>query len=196
MGKKYEDELQTNEWFEKRQEILKRDGYQCTKCGIEFVTMQVHHKFYYVPPIKAWQYEDDDLITLCKECHEEWHRNNSIQYKKAIIKNDFIDMNGKWIMGPFRFKNKRDMIDYAKYILHEAEDGDIIRHKDIVTFVYSIFKHHKDCDNTKVFADYVEVKCNPEYPKYKNFCAKYTDGTSFDNFGVNKIKFPDDIKIK
>jgi len=37
-----------------------------------FVDFNVHHKFY-VLNRNAWEYEDDDLITLCPDCHKKVH---------------------------------------------------------------------------------------------------------------------------
>lgn len=36
------------------------------------VSLNVHHKHYIIQH-KAWEYDDDDLITLCKECHTKVH---------------------------------------------------------------------------------------------------------------------------
>lgn len=41
--------------------------YQFTYKGLN-----VHHK-YYVTGLKPWEYEDDALVTLCKECHQKRH---------------------------------------------------------------------------------------------------------------------------
>lgn len=35
--------------------------------------LNVHHKHYIVQH-KAWEYEDDDLVTLCNECHTKIHQ--------------------------------------------------------------------------------------------------------------------------
>lgn len=73
----YNSKLQSPEWKEKRNYILKRDGYKCTMCGSTH-NLQVHHKYYikhqgkYIEP---WDYSDDALITLCARCHYRVHKN-------------------------------------------------------------------------------------------------------------------------
>jgi 5-methylcytosine-specific restriction endonuclease McrA len=47
--------------------------------GIWLVTpiLQVHHKKY-INGKRLWEYENDDLITLCNDCHNETHMKNKI----------------------------------------------------------------------------------------------------------------------
>jgi 5-methylcytosine-specific restriction endonuclease McrA len=57
-------------WQRRREEVLKRDGYRCVKCG-SAQDVKVHHR--------VWVSEggsDDvrNLVTLCKEHHDELHR--------------------------------------------------------------------------------------------------------------------------
>lgn len=66
---KYKDYLSSEEWQKKRDTVLERDNYACRicDCGDE---LHVHHKTYdniYEEPL-------GDLITLCKSCHELFHR--------------------------------------------------------------------------------------------------------------------------
>lgn len=39
--------------------------------------LQIHHKKY-IKDRLPWQYDNDDLITLCNHCHLELHENNTI----------------------------------------------------------------------------------------------------------------------
>jgi hypothetical protein len=67
----YQEQLTDVKWLKKRDKILSRDHYVCTKCG--YVTeLQVHH-LYYIVGKKAWQYPNSALITLCSKCHKKWH---------------------------------------------------------------------------------------------------------------------------
>ena len=63
-----------NQWKECTERILKRDEYTCQKCGAkgDSVKLQVHH-LRYIQGRKAWEYDDADLVTLCKGCHAERH---------------------------------------------------------------------------------------------------------------------------
>ena len=78
----YSDLLKTQEWQDKRQKILERDGYICRYCS-STVGLQVHHKYYSVYPngVRAypWNYPDDALITLCDSCHRNVHLRKNIK---------------------------------------------------------------------------------------------------------------------
>lgn len=68
---KYSKLLTDPRWKDKRQVILKRDDYKCTKCERK-VDLHVHHLKYYGE--YPWSVKDEDLITLCCNCHEEEHK--------------------------------------------------------------------------------------------------------------------------
>lgn len=112
----YSEKLQSEEWKSERLRILHRDSYTCQRCkklgytqyftitpinDEESVTMygnnvfpidvnlHVHHK-YYMSGFEPWDYEEDALISLCSECHEEVHKSTSIPVfngNKEFLKN-------------------------------------------------------------------------------------------------------------
>jgi DNA-directed RNA polymerase subunit RPC12/RpoP len=53
-----------------RESILKRDGYLCHNCGVQFQTdqLEVHH---IIPQAKGGKHYPTNLITLCWRCHKE-----------------------------------------------------------------------------------------------------------------------------
>lgn len=64
----YAEYLQTPEWEETRQRMLKRARYQCSLCNKK-AKLHVHHRTY-----ERRGYEDDkDLIVLCENCHAKFH---------------------------------------------------------------------------------------------------------------------------
>ncbi len=65
--KSYTEKLKDPRWQKKRLEILERDNWACKKCFDKKTTLHVHHKKYNGNP---WDSDDNDLITLCKNCHE------------------------------------------------------------------------------------------------------------------------------
>jgi hypothetical protein len=65
----YSEQLKDPRWQKKRLEIMQRDNFQCQICGNKTKTLNVHH-FQYGKNKKPWEYENDNLITLCEECHE------------------------------------------------------------------------------------------------------------------------------
>lgn len=90
----YQEYLQSPEWQVRRKRILRRDGYQCDKCGSP-VNVEVHHIKY----PEVWGTEKDtDLVTLCARCHGAMHANNwrkkyeSMQraFVNEVKKEDFL----------------------------------------------------------------------------------------------------------
>lgn len=61
--------LQDPRWQRKRLEILERDQFQCLACMDGSSPLHVHHG-YYAKGRMPWEYEDETLHTLCKDCHE------------------------------------------------------------------------------------------------------------------------------
>jgi len=68
----YKEQLLSPNWQRRRLEILQRDEFTCQTCYDSESTLHVHHKTY-VKGRKAWEYEGHELITLCKDCHENAH---------------------------------------------------------------------------------------------------------------------------
>ncbi len=68
----YEEQLQNLSWLDKREHIINRDNHRCKMCGRHLPSLNVHHR-YYLFEHKAWEYNDEVLVTLCKKCHEFIH---------------------------------------------------------------------------------------------------------------------------
>ena len=61
--------LKSDAWKRKRYVVLKRDNWQCVKCGAP--ATQVHHKKY-----AKWNIGREPihwLVSLCSKCHQEEH---------------------------------------------------------------------------------------------------------------------------
>lgn len=64
----YKRYIKSKEWQQKKNERLKKDQQVCKHCG-STRNLEVHHKTY-----KNFGRESiDDLITLCRDCHEKMH---------------------------------------------------------------------------------------------------------------------------
>lgn len=68
----YNEYLNSPEWKERRNRILKRDRFQCRMCG-SGKNLRVHHIHY--PEILGTE-SDEDLITVCDSCHKKIHGND------------------------------------------------------------------------------------------------------------------------
>lgn len=97
--------LSTQEWVERKTQIIIRDNYTCQQCNKSYVirkkmdgsyvkkciippylvdqntkyNLHVHHK-YYIADRLPWEYEDNELITYCPDCHKKWHEENKVKY--------------------------------------------------------------------------------------------------------------------
>lgn len=69
MKTNYMDLLKDPRWQRKRLEILNRDGFRCRSCTDDLKTLHVHH-LKYDTDLLPWEYDDEDLVTLCETCHE------------------------------------------------------------------------------------------------------------------------------
>lgn len=68
----YKEQLTDSRWLQKKTEILVRDNYTCQKCGAQS-HLNVHHLSYEKGKL-AWEYPNEQLITLCEQCHAKEHK--------------------------------------------------------------------------------------------------------------------------
>lgn len=89
----YQELLKDSRWIKKRNEILNRDNNTCQFCGAQDRYLHVHHKRY-IQGNKPWEYDNDDLITLCDRCHEEETETNSLVYDEYKTLRDVFKRKG------------------------------------------------------------------------------------------------------
>jgi len=68
----YKEQISHPKWQKKRLEILERDEFKCRYCNNSNSSLHVHHLVYHKNK-KIWEYENNLLITYCKDCHNRWH---------------------------------------------------------------------------------------------------------------------------
>lgn len=80
----YKEKLLDPRWQKRRLEILQRDKFKCQLCGDTETTLHVHHKVY--RKCEIWEYNDDELITYCKICHQivEYFKNEEPDISEVI----------------------------------------------------------------------------------------------------------------
>lgn len=69
----YSEQLKNPKWQKRRLEIMERDKWTCQVCSDTESTLTVHHKSYQQENgkfVNVWDYHDNDLITLCDDCHK------------------------------------------------------------------------------------------------------------------------------
>ena len=65
----YSEYLESEEWAQKKKEILRRAGYRCRRCGAKGVKLHIHHETY----VRLGNERMSDLTALCSKCHAEVH---------------------------------------------------------------------------------------------------------------------------
>lgn len=68
----YREKLKDPRWQKKRLEIFERDEWECIICGDRTKQLHAHH-IYYKNGFDPWEYESDEIITLCETCHTAVH---------------------------------------------------------------------------------------------------------------------------
>lgn len=69
----YSERLRHPKWQKRRLQIMERDGWKCSSCGVDDQPLNVHHRRY-IRGREPWEYCDLDLMTLCDKCHAMTHR--------------------------------------------------------------------------------------------------------------------------
>ena len=86
----YYENLNDINWIEKRKEILKRDNNKCLNCNNK-QNLHIHHLLYFNNK-KAWEYDNEYLVTLCGNCHENEHKKHGTgNFKRYIEFNKIIN---------------------------------------------------------------------------------------------------------
>lgn len=80
----YKEKLNDPQWKEKRAEIVERDDYKCCYCG-NTNSLQVHHFCYNAETRNPWDVDSSALVTLCKTCHFNEHRNDLTPLEKDLF---------------------------------------------------------------------------------------------------------------
>jgi hypothetical protein len=65
-------EYQDERWKERARQIRELDGNQCAICGAKGL-LHVHHLSYPPAPFHLWDSLDNELVSLCPECHRKVH---------------------------------------------------------------------------------------------------------------------------
>ena len=65
------DYLKSEDWNTKRKQTLFRDNYTCQSCGINGVSLDVHHMFGYM---KIPNEPLESLVSVCRDCHNDIHK--------------------------------------------------------------------------------------------------------------------------
>jgi 5-methylcytosine-specific restriction endonuclease McrA len=73
LSKKARVKLSQEDYRELHQQILRRDGWRCQLCG-SMQNLEVHHIMF---RSQNGDDSDENLITLCAECHARVHQTST-----------------------------------------------------------------------------------------------------------------------
>lgn len=128
----YSKQLLNKEWKLKRLEIIERDNNECQVC-MSNDKLEVHHKKY-LPNIKAWEYENKYLITLCKSCHfiYEYDKNPNLLNKPERWDKDDIDSFFEYSDKPI----ERNIKQSVKLFTYHLQDLFNLNGMSLTIFLY------------------------------------------------------------
>lgn len=115
----YSELLRDPRWQRKRLEVLSRSNFTCEECEANDKTLNVHH-IRYRKGAKPWEYDAEELQSLCEECHKLRH-----ECEKDIQRHlDLLTLNDlEYILGFLRGRAALDGTEDAR-ISNEAQlDG-------------------------------------------------------------------------
>jgi hypothetical protein len=69
----YSEKLLDPRWQQMRLRVFERDKFTCRGCGDKKNTLHAHHPVYSKIADGPWDYEIDEIITLCSACHSSEH---------------------------------------------------------------------------------------------------------------------------
>ncbi len=110
---KYKILLLDERWKKLSLSIKERDNFLCRKCKCKN-NLQVHH-IVYINKKNPWEYNDNQLITLCELCHKKEHAGKTSKdfllkekktRKKIVISADYIKFQMKLEKSEEYYNNK------------------------------------------------------------------------------------------
>ena len=125
--------LKKPQWQKRRLEIYQRDEWKCQCCNDTETELHVHHKVYR-DGLNPWQYEDNELITLCANCHGIYHAiSKEYKFKGEIKFSVFVAYDDVDCVSYFVFYGS-SLYFVTKTILVNSVDYEVIPCLDMPLF--------------------------------------------------------------
>lgn len=93
MNVEYREYIQSDRWDKKRRKRLKKDNYTCVDCGERDRPLDVHHLSY----DRLGNERMDDLVSLCRKCHNERHEKGEIFFNFCRTCGEFLLIIKYWL---------------------------------------------------------------------------------------------------
>ena len=168
---KYKQYLKSEYWQGIREQILKRDKYKCRACGYND-KLHVHHRTY-----EFIGNEDlDELITLCKKCHNIFHKiNPEVNYTSYYHNKKLESMLKEKRINDAKYKEfVNNNLDKFSNILDFINNNYYIKLKDFLVQIKYFANKDFDFSTYAGFClDYFDLvyihHCSKEFKKQYNF---------------------------
>lgn len=153
----YNKLLQHPLWQKKRLKIMERDLWECRSCNATDKMLHVHHTKY-IKDNEPWEYDDNYLITLCKDCHETHHD------IKTKTKNDVKSKSNDMLICFDKYKNitMNDLTIIHKSILDQFAKTD---HFAGLSALYMFYYYTLKWQSLKY--NITAIKCTTDYAAKK-----------------------------
>ena len=141
----YENLLQSDYWKGYSYSLIKERNFTCADCGHSFPNqrnmLQVHHLVY--RDVNPWSYRPDEIVVLCKECHQKRH---GINPKTESINN--VDIETHTQEGAKQQAYTKNLSKYNKRPIHYRQsknNNGVIKYALLIfIFLMIVFAHIED----------------------------------------------------
>jgi hypothetical protein len=92
----YDTYLASPEWRERSEYMRRKANYRCHLCNDHTTNLNVHHRTYE----RVGREFDDDLVVLCRDCHERFHRKSDPTRTLQTLDALYFAINGlndRWL---------------------------------------------------------------------------------------------------
>jgi hypothetical protein len=136
----YKEQLAHPLWQKKRLQILERDNFTCKVCLDTETQLHIHHKEYKKYK-KAWEYPDDNFISLCKDCHKITEEYKKSGFTPIVAAKGFIELFEVTVITTILFTD-RCKIASIDWIFKDGtiENKDIL-YEERIQELASLFQH-------------------------------------------------------
>lgn len=138
MDKNFLTPYRSTQWQEKKNTILTRDSYTCVICGKrgdENTLMHVHHLT--CKNGKVGDCPDEDLVTLCEDCHKQVHSGKpfeSAQMNYAIYRMTNLSILSRKCISPIATISSHTKWSYCYNPKANEEAASIITYDSLLPF--------------------------------------------------------------
>ncbi len=135
-------------WQKKRLEAMEEADFKCQMCFGSEEQLHVHHKRY-IKGRRIWEYDNNELVVLCHECHEIVHHEQEV-LKRTIALIDVMAIEEiigliagycSEAVGPVGAADMSDTIEYVSREYGEQTPPSVAAGKAAARMVVEYYRH-------------------------------------------------------